>query len=397
MSRTPLGGIRVLDLTKVLAGPLCTQSLADLGAEIIKVEPPVTGDETRHWPPQRGGEGAVFLSVNRNKRSLALDLKSSQGLAVFKRLAAGCDVVVESFGTGVVDRLGVDYDAVRQVRPDIVYCSISGFGRTGPLRDAPGYDVILQAYSGIMAMTGEEGSGAIRIPISPVDQTTGLHAYGAIVAALFERQKTGGGCRIEVSLYESAVALLSYSLQIYWEKGTLPVKNGSGHESLCPYQAFETADQPILLGIANDRLWGRFCQDAGMPEAAMDPRFSANPARVANKAETVSLVQSVLRTRSGKDWVAAMRAAGVPCAPINTFDDLMADPHLAERGMFPDWQKNGQDRVRSVAYPVTLDGGKMPIRMPPPALGEHSTAILQEFGLDPAEIADLAAAGVVAT
>jgi len=397
MVRVPLRGIKVLDLTKVLAGPLCTQSLADLGAEIIKVEPLGTGDETRHWPPQHGGEGAVFLSVNRNKRSLALDLKSAKGLAVFNRLVAGCDVLVESFGTGVVERLGVDYDAVRQVRPDIVYCSISGFGRTGPLRDAPGYDVILQAYSGIMAMTGEAGSGPIRIPISPVDQTTGLHAYGAILAALFDRQKTGQGVRIEVSLYESAVSLLSYSLQIYWEKGTLPEKNGSGHESLCPYQAFETADQPILLGIANDRLWGKFCQDAGLLEAANDPRFRTNPARVANKEETVSLVQSVLRTRSGKAWVTAMRAAGVPCAPINTFDDLMADSHLAERGMFTEWQKDGQDRVRSVAYPVTLNGEKMPVRLPPPSLGEHSAVILHEFGFEPAEIDGLIAAGVVTT
>ena len=397
MARAPLRGIRVLDLTKVLAGPLCTQSLADLGAEIIKVEPLGMGDETRHWPPQRGGEGAVFLSVNRNKRSLALDLKSPEGLAVFKRLIAGCDVLVESFGTGVVERLGVDYDAMRQIRPDVVYCSISGFGRTGPLRDAPGYDVILQAYSGIMAMTGEAGSGPIRIPISPVDQTTGLHAFGAILAALFDREKTGQGARIEVSLYESAVSLLSYSLQIYWEKGTLPEKNGSGHESLCPYQAFETADQPILLGIANDRLWGKFCREAGLPDAAEDPRFRTNPARVANKEETVSLVQSVLRTRSGKEWVTAMRACGVPCAPINTFSDLMDDPHLAERGMFTGWQKEGQDRVRSVAYPVTLDGEKMPVRLPPPSLGENSAAILQEFGFAPAEIDGLVAAGVVAT
>ena len=395
MVRVPLAGIRVLDLTKVLAGPLCTQSLADLGAEVIKVEPPVAGDETRHWPPQRGGEGAVFLSVNRNKRSLALDLKSPDGLAVFRRLVAGCDVVVESFGTGVVERLGVDYAAVRQIRPDIIYCSISGFGRTGPLRDAPGFDVILQAYSGMMAMTGEPGSGPIRIPISPVDQTTGLHAYGAVLAALFDRQRSGQGCRIEVSLYESAVALLSYSLQIYWETGTLPAKNGSGHESLCPYQAFETADQPILLGVANDRLWARFCREAGLEGAADDPRFRTNPARVANQAETVSLVQTVLRTRSGKNWVAAMRAAGVPCAPINTFADLMADPHLADRGMFTGWQKAGGDTVRSVAYPVTLDGAKMPVRMPPPGLGEHSAAILGELGFSPAEIARLTGAGVV--
>ena len=395
MSRAPLRGIRVLDLTKVLAGPLCTQCLADLGAEVIKLEPPGGGDETRHWPPRRGSEGAVFLSVNRNKRSIAVDLKTPDGQQVFRRLAATADVVVESFGTGVVERLGIDYPAVRRLRPDIVYCSISGFGRSGPLRDAPGYDVILQAYSGIMAMTGETGSGPVRIPISPIDQATGMHAHAAILAALFERKTTNQGCLIEVSLYESAIALLGYCLQIFWEKGTIPEKAGSGHESLCPYQAFETADQPILLGIANDRLWAKFCAEAGLPGAAEDPRFRTNPARVAHAAETVGLVQAALRTRPCQEWVAAMRRAGVPCAPINTLADLMADPHAAARGMFLEYDRPGMGTLRTVAYPVTLDGGKMPVRSPPPALGQHTGPVLRELGYSDAELAAMQASGAI--
>ncbi len=394
--RTPLAGIRVLDLTKVLAGPLCTQYLGDLGAEVIKVEPPGGGDETRHWPPLRGGEGAVFLSVNRNKRSIVVDLKTAAGQEVIHRLAATSDVLVESFGTGVVERLGIDFETIRRIRPDMIYCSISGFGRTGPAKDAPGYDVILQAYSGIMSMTGEKGSGPIRIPISPIDQTTGLHAYAAILAALFERQATGEGCQIEVSLYESAVALLGYSLQTFWENGTLPEKNGSGHASLCPYQAFETADQPILLGIANDRLWGRFCAEAGLQGAADDPRFQTNPARVANFAETIALVQSALRTRSCKDWLSAMRRIGVPCAPINTLQDLMADPHAAERGLFIEYEHPDLGSLKTVAYPVTLNGAKMEVRSPPPMLGQHTMPVLEELGYSRDELERLEASGAIA-
>lgn len=396
MGATPLSGIRVLDLSKVLAGPLCTQYLGDLGAEIIKVEPPGQGDETRHWPPLRGGEGAVFLSVNRNKRSVAIDLKTAEGREVVHRLAATVDVVVESFGTGVVERLHVDYETIRRIRPNVIYCSISGFGRTGPLSRAPGYDVILQAYAGIMAMTGEKGSGPVRIPISPIDQTTGLHAYAAILAQLFARQKTNEGCRIEVSLYESAIALLAYSLQIYWQKGTLPEKNGSGHESLCPYQAFDTADQPILLGIANDSLWRRFCEVAELDGAADDPRFRTNPARVTHAPATVKLVGDVLRTRSCESWMAGLGAVGIPCAPINTLADLMADPHAAMRGMFPTWERPDLGTVRTVALPVTVDGRKPELRSAPPVLGADTGALLAELGYGPAEVAELGAAGIVA-
>jgi crotonobetainyl-CoA:carnitine CoA-transferase CaiB-like acyl-CoA transferase len=335
--------------------------------------------------------------VNCNKRSIAVDLKSSEGRGIVHRLAATADVLVESFGTGVVERLAVDYATIRGIRPDVVYCSISGFGRSGPLSRAPGYDVILQAYSGMMSMTGEKGSSSpIRIPISPIDQTTGLHAYGAILSRLFEREKTGKGCRIEVSLYESAIALLGYSLQIYWEKGTLPERNGSGHESLCPYQAFDTADQPMLLGVANDSLWRRFCGEAGLEREADDPRFRTNPDRVSNFAETVGLVQDALRTRSCASWVEALGAVGIPCAPINTLADLMADPHAASRGMFPTWTRPDLGTVRSVAYPVTTDGRKPGLRSAPPELGVDTHVVLRELGYSGEAIAAFESKGIVA-
>jgi crotonobetainyl-CoA:carnitine CoA-transferase CaiB-like acyl-CoA transferase len=391
-----LAGVRILDLTKVLAGPLCTQYLSDLGADIIKVEPTGSGDETRRWPPFRGGQGAVFLSANRNKRSIAVDLKTESGRAVVHRLAASADVFIESYGTGVVERLGVGYDTIRAIKPDIVYCSISGFGRSGALKNGLGYDVILQAYSGMMGMTGEKGSGPVRIPISPIDQMTGLHAMSGILAALISRQKTRTGTCIEVSLYESALALLGYSLQIYWEKGVLPEKNGSGHESLCPYQAFDASDKPMLLGIANDNLWRRFCSVANLSGAVDDPRFATNPARVANFGATIALVQGVLRTRSCDDWVATLIAAGIPCAPINTLQDALDNPHTADRGIVLDYEHPELGVLKTIAHPVTFDGAKSAVRSPPPLLGAHSDEILREIGFDDAEIGRLKAAGAIA-
>lgn len=387
--------LRVLDLSKVLAGPLCTQYLADLGAEVIKIEPVAGGDETRSWPPLHAGEGAVFLSCNRNKRSLAVDLKTVEGRAIVHDLARRSDIVVESFATGVAERLGVDYGTLRPLRPDMIYCSISGFGRTGPLSKAPGYDVILQAYTGIMAMTGEPGSGPVRIPISPIDQATGIQALAAINARLLERQITGQGCRIEVSLYETAVALLGYSLQIFWEKGVNPEKNGSGHESLCPYQAFETADMPILLGVANDGLWQRFCSVAGLAAEARDPRFATNPARVANRPQTLALVQEALRRRPCADWIERLGAVGIPCAPINTMADLVREPHAHERGMFLEHRDARLGHLRGVAWPVTMDGRKAGIRRPPPALGEDTAAVLAELDYPAERIEALCRDGVI--
>jgi crotonobetainyl-CoA:carnitine CoA-transferase CaiB-like acyl-CoA transferase len=386
---TPLTGIRVLDFSKVLAGPLCGQWLGDLGAEVVKIEPPGTGDDTRGWPPFRGGEGAVFLSANRNKRSLVLDLKTPAGQAAARRMAAQADVVIESYATGVAERLGIGAEALRAKNPRLVHCSISGFGRTGPLAQGLGYDVILQAFSGIMAMTGERGGGPVRSPFSPIDQATGLNAFSGILAALIERGRTGQGCRLEVSLFETAAAMLGYSLGIYWEKGVLPEKCGSGHESLCPYQAFEAADRPVLIGIASDNLWRRFTAGIGRPELAEDPRFRTNADRVRNMAETVALTQEIVGARTAEEWVAFCGEVGIPCSAINTIADMLAHPHTAARGVVLDYEHPTLGPMKTMAQPIQFDGKPRRVAAPPPRLGEHSAEVLAGFGFSAEEIAAL--------
>jgi len=391
----PLAGIRILDLTKVLAGPLCTQYLGDLGAEVIKVEPCQIGDDTRRWPPFRGETGAIFLSVNRNKRSLAVDLKTAEGQAIVHKLAAKADVVIESYGTGVADRLGIDFPTLHALNPRLIYCSISGFGRTGPLSHALGYDVILQAFSGIMGISGEEGGEPIRSPFSPIDQTTGLHAVSGIMAALIRRGQTGEGSQLEVSLFETAMSFLSYNFHVYWEKGVLPDKCGSGHESLVPYQAFEASDAPVLIGIANDNLWRRFCKVVGRDELAEDPRFRTSPDRVRNRAETVALVQDIVSTRTRDEWVDLLMGLGVPCAPINTLKEALDHPHTASRGLVLDYSHPVLGPIKTIAQPIMFDGEPRGAGTPPPMLGQHSRIVLRELGYADAEIARLAGAGII--
>jgi crotonobetainyl-CoA:carnitine CoA-transferase CaiB-like acyl-CoA transferase len=394
---TPLAGIKVLDFSKTLAGPLCTQTLGDLGAEIIKVEALGLGDETRGWPPfRRPGLSSVFLCVNRNKRSIAVDLKTDQGRAIVHRLAREADVAIESFGTGVAEKLAIDAPTLRALNPRLVHCSISGFGRKGPLANLGGYDVILQAFSGMMSLTGEDGGGYIRSPVSPIDQGTGTHAVTGILAALIERGRTGQGTTVEVSLYETAMGLLRYNLQSFWEKGEQPPRCGSTHESLCPYRAFEASDGPILLGVANDNLWRKFCALAGLNDIVEHPKFVTNALRAAHRAETDELVQAAIAKRSVQFWNDELAKIGVPCAPINTLRQVLAHPHTAASGALVSYEHPHGGPVQSVGAPFMLGGQAREAGLPPPMHGEHTRAILREIGYTAQEVAELEAARAIA-
>ena len=391
MSATPLSGLKVLDLSKVLAGPLCAQYLGDMGADVIKVESVVGGDETRHWPPfkqDHSGEetGTVFLSANRNKRSLALDLRSAGGRAVIDRLARQVDVVIESFGPGAAARLGVDANTLRALNPRLVHCSISGYGSVGPMREGKGYDVILQAFCGMLSITGEPNGPPVRSPFSPVDQATGLHALIGIQAALLERERTGEGSAIEASLFDTATGFLGYFLQGYWQRGTEPQRPGSGHESLCPYEAFDTADRPIILGVANDGLWKLFCHAAGLERWANEERFRSNAARVANREETVALVRNALASHPRDHWLRLLGEVGIPCSPLHTLGELSEHPHSQESSMLFSYEDPHRGSMRGVAQPLRFDGERSGLRRSPPTHGEHSRDILRELDFTDEEI-----------
>lgn len=387
----PLAGVRVLDFTKILAGPLCTQYLADLGADVVKVEP-LGGDDTRAWPPFADGVGAIFTAVNRNKRGIAMNLRNRSGLAIAHELARQADVVVESFGPGAADRLGIGWEQLSALNPRLVYASISGYGTQGPMKEEKGYDLIAQAFTGMLSLTGEPGGPPARSPFSPVDQATGYHAVIGIMGALMQREKTGQGVKIEASLFDSAVGLLGYFLQNYWVRGTEPERPGSGHESLCPYQAFATADAPIILGVANDGFWQAFCELAGEPPLAGDPRFATNGDRVANRAVLIPLVAAILACRTRAEWLAALAARGIPCSPVHTLGELADHPHTDASGMV---LHDGE--FQTVASPLRADGVRLSLRLRPPALGEHSRPVLAELGYDTDKINALIADGVLAT
>jgi formyl-CoA transferase len=386
----PLEGIKVLDLSKVLAGPLCAQYLGDLGAEVIKVEAVGQGDETRGWPPfPAPGLGTVFLSANRNKRSIAINMKSDKGRKLVHELARSSDVAIESFGTGVAERLGIDAASLCALNDRLVHCSISGFGRTGPLKNSPGYDVILQAFGGIMSMTGDEGGGYIRSPISPIDQMTGVHAFSGILASLFAREKSGKGAAIQVSLFDTALGILGYNLQTFWERGTQPAKCGSSHESLCPYQAFEASDGPIMIGVANDNLWRKFCGVAGLSAIVDDPKFRTNAERVKHRAETLQHVQSVITTRTVAYWNETLNEVSIPCSPINTLAQLLDHPHTKADKLIMQYDHPAAGRLNCVGHPVTFVGEERAPGLPPPTLGQHTDDVLREMGLSDASIAEL--------
>ena len=392
----PIEGLKVLDLTKVLAGPICTQALASLGAEVIKVETIGGGDETRFWPPVSHGVGAAFISVNSGKRSIVLDLKAPEAREIVLKLAADADVIIESFAPGVAAKLGVDHDTLTAGRQNVICCSISGWGQRGPKAAAPGYDAVLQAYSGMMSMNGEPSRQPVRLPGSPIDQVTGLYATQAILAALLQRGRTGKGARLEVSLLESAIKLLAPNLQAYWQSGSVPVRSGSGHPSVVPYEVFETADRPLLMAIANEKFWRLFCKVADREVWLDDPRFRTNPDRVKNRDELIPLVAGRMTSLTADAWTAKLDAAGIPASTLHSIADIADSPQAEALGIYRTMVHPDLGEIKAVCEPILYDGQRAISDRPPPILGQHGREILMnDLGYCEEMVTRLAAEGIV--
>ncbi|MBI5906275.1 MAG: CoA transferase [Deltaproteobacteria bacterium] len=375
----PLSGIRVVDLSRVLAGPFCTMILGDLGADVIKVERPGTGDDTREWgPPFAAGESAYYLCVNRNKRSVALVLKTEEDAGIARDLAAASDVVVENFRVGVAAKMGLGYEELKGRNPRLVYCSITGYGQTGPYREVPGYDFIIQAMSGLMSITGESGGEPMKLGVATVDLTTGLYAAVAILAALRERDRSGRGQRIDLSLMDSAISWLANVGSNYLVSGEVGGRYGNAHANIVPYQVFRAKDRRIAVGIGNDGQWRKFCEIAGARELASDPRFATNPDRVKNRGELIPLLEKIFPGRDSSFWIENLWREGIPAGPIHSVDAVLADPHAAAREMIVEMDHPAAGKVRLIGSPMKFSGTPVEYRLPPPLLGEHTAAVLKE-------------------
>ncbi len=376
----PLAGIRVLDCSRVLAGPFCTMLMGDLGAEVIKVEPP-GGDETRQWgPPHAGGEAAYYLSINRNKRSLVLDLKSAVGQATLRRLATRADVLVENFRRGSTAAWGIDYPTLQAINPRLVYCTISGYGPTGPATALPGYDFALQAASGLMSVTGDPDGPPTKFGVAIVDLLTGLFAANAIQGALLGRERgAGAGRQIEVSLFESALAALINVGQNTLVTGRDGGRYGNAHANIVPYQAFAAQDGWFVVAVGNDRQFAALARALGQPAWASDPRFATNPARLAHRAEIIAALDAIFAEGSVAHWQALLEAADVPFGPVQTVAEALDSPQARALGLVQEIDHPTAGRLRLVSSPLRLDGALPPLRRPPPLLGEHTAEILAEL------------------
>lgn len=369
----PLEGVRVLDLSRVLAGPYATMLLADLGADVIKVEHPERGDDTRGWgPPFVGEESAYFLSVNRNKRSIAVDLKSEEGFERIKKLAENADVLIENMRRGALEKLGLGYEAVKENNPDIVYCSITGFG-PGPDEDSPGYDFLIQARAGIMGITGWPDGEPTKVGVAIADMVCGLYASNAILAALHRRSETGEGTRIEVPLFESTLSWLGNRAQEFLVTGEDTGRMGNEHPTLVPYQTFETKDKTIAVAVGNDAQFVRLCRAIGRGDLAEDERFTKNSGRVENRGELTPELQKTFSQKASDEWIEEVRGAGVSCGPVNSLADVFEDGHVRESGILrDDIEHPAAGMLRLLSSPILMDGERPGIRRPPPTLGEHT-------------------------
>ena len=384
----PLDGIRIFDLTRILAGPTCTQLLGDLGADVIKIERPDQGDDTRKWgPPYVEGadgtdttESAYYLCANRNKRSVTIDLASADGIALAKRLLAECDVLVENFKVGSLARLGLGYEQLHAEFPGLVYCSVTGFGQTGPYAKRPGYDFLAQGMGGIMSITGTPGVEPVKVGVGIADVMTGMYASTAILAALRHRDRTGEGQHIDVCLLDCQVAWLINEGTNYLVSGEVPKPLGNEHPNIVPYKVFESADGHVILACGNDRQYQDWCAVAGADDLAADPRFATNPLRLVNREALYALIPPYMARKTTEEWVAALEAVNVPCGPVNTIDKVFADPQVQARGMRIEMEHPtaGAGTVPLIANPVKLSGTPVRYRHAPPVLGQHTDEVLAE-------------------
>ncbi|MCH8338232.1 MAG: CoA transferase [Chloroflexi bacterium] len=376
-----LDGVRVLDLTRILAGPYCTMLLGDLGADIIKVEVPGRGDDTRQWGPPftTGGESAYFLAANRNKRSLTLNLKSERGRSILGELIQQADILIENFRVGTLEKWDLSYEQLKNLRPDLIYCTITGYGYTGPYRDRPGYDFIIQALGGFMSVTGPEDGEPFRAGIAVADLSSGIYACNAVLAALYARERTGKGQRIDISLLDCQVAMMSYVASNYLVSGEPPQRFGNAHPNLVPYQVFEAQDGYFAFAAGNDLQWANFCRAVGREAWETDPLFATNPARLTNRTKLVGLLNELFSTRSVADWIELCEGAGLPVGPINTMEAALSDPQVLARGMVMEVPHPTEGSVPLLRSPLNIPTAPSEVRYPPPTLGQHTDEILSEL------------------
>ncbi|MFQ5921430.1 MAG: CaiB/BaiF CoA transferase family protein [Anaerolineales bacterium] len=393
-----LDGVRVIDLTRILAGPYCTMLLGDLGADVIKIEVPDRGDDTRQWGPPftAGGESAYFLTANRNKRSLALNLKSERGRIILKKLIQQADVLVENFRMGTLEKWGLDYEQLKDLKPDLIYCTITGYGYTGPYRDRPGYDFIVQALGGFMSVTGPEDGEPYRAGIAIADLASGIYACNAVLASLYARERTGAGQRIDISLLDCQVALMSYVASNYLVSSDPPRRFGNAHPNIVPYEVFEAQDGYFAFAAGNELQWAKFCKAVDRQAWIADKRFATNPARLENRTELVRLLNELFSTRSVSDWIKLCESIGLPAGPINTMDAVLSDPQVLARELVMEVSHPTEGRVPLLRSPLNIPTAPSEVRYPPPTLGQHTDQILSELlSFDSAEIQTLRDKGVV--
>ena len=403
-----LSHIRVLDLSRVLAGPWAGQILADLGAEVIKVERPGSGDDTRHWGPpfvkdaegEDSREAAYFQSANRNKKSLTLDFTGPEGQRLIRELVSQCDVLLENFKVGGLAAYGLDYASLKAINPRLIYCSITGFGQTGPYAKRAGYDFLIQGLGGLMSLTGraegEEGAGPVKVGVALTDILTGLYATVGVLAALNQREQSGIGQHIDVALLDVQIACLANQAMNYLNTGVAPKRLGNAHPNIVPYQDFPSADGDFIIAVGNDGQFRKLCEVAGLPQLAGDPRFASNKARVAHRGELIPLLRQATVFKTTAEWIALLERAGVPCGPINDLAQVFADPQVQARGLRIELANGLGSRTPLVASPLRLSETPVQYRNAPPLLGEHSEQVLQQhLGLSAEQIAALRQAGVV--